>query len=95
MITVQYILVRDEKERTTMMIMWLSIVTIVVASIAIPCYSNYQKQKLIEDRKTSVLALTYQILSARPDITMEDIQKLIELSGGTLSIPEHTDPNHQ
>ena len=77
-----------------MMIMWLSIVVIVVVSIAIPSYSNFQKQKLIEDRKTNILALTYQILSARPDITIEDIQKLIERSGGTYNLTEHNELNH-
>ena len=78
-----------------MMIMWLSIVAIVVVSIAIPSYSNYQKQKLIEDRKTNNLALAYQILQARPDITIEDIQRLIGMSGGTLNLSDQNAQNNQ
>lgn len=75
--------------------MWLSIVAIVVVSIVIPSFSNYQKQKLIEDRKTNNLALAYQILQARPDITIEDIQRLIMMSGGTFNLPDQNDPNNQ
>lgn len=70
------------------MIFWICITIIVVASIAIPSYSSFQKQKMIEDRKTNNLALAYQIMSARPEVTIEDIQHLIEVSGGTLSLPD-------
>lgn len=75
--------------------MWLSIVTIVVVSIAIPSFSNYQKQKLIEDRKTNNLALAYQILQARPDVTIDDVQRLIGMSGGTLNLTDQNAPNNQ
>lgn len=63
------------------MTFWIAVIIVSVVSIVVPSYTSYKKQKMIEERKTNNLALAYQIMSARPDVTIEDIEHLISISG--------------
>lgn len=63
------------------MVFWLAVTIISVVSIVVPSYTSYKKQKMIEERKTNNLALAYQIMSARPDVTLADVEHLISISG--------------
>ena len=42
---------------------------------------DLQKKKIEEEHRTNNLALAYQILSARPEITMEDVKQLVDMAG--------------
>lgn len=47
-------------------------------SAIIDAVSNYKKKKLEEEHKTTNLALVYQILSARPELSLEEVMTMID-----------------
>lgn len=64
------------------LIICLSIVAIVFISDGYEKVSSYKMKKLEEEHKTANLALAYQILSTRPEMTLDDVKLLIETSNG-------------
>lgn len=70
------------------MVFWISVTIIVVGSVLITEVTDYKKKKLVEDHKTNNLALAYQILSARPEATLEDVQALIDENSKQLRLTE-------
>jgi hypothetical protein len=55
---------------------------VLVTGIAIISDTNYKLRlkKMEEDSKTAKLALMYQILNARPELSLEDVKHYIESS---------------
>lgn len=53
---------------------------IIIPSVGIPLYFSYKKKKLQEEHRTNNLAIAYQILSQRPEVTMDEVKKLMVLS---------------
>ena len=59
-------------------------ITLIVAiSVTVPLVFKFKHSKMLEEHKTNNLALAYQILQARPELSLEDVQKLIEMSDGS------------
>ena len=46
--------------------------------------SEYKNKKLDEERKTTNLALVYQILSARPELSLEEVLALVDKQNNLL-----------
>ncbi|BCN32583.1 hypothetical protein [Anaeromicropila herbilytica] len=68
----------DEYIMGVVFIICVTIVAIVGISEGGERRNKYRLRKLEEDSKTAKLALVYQILSSRPELTLEDVQKYIE-----------------
>ena len=56
---------------------------ILIPSIGFPLFYKYKRRKLEEEHRTNNLALAYQIMSQRPEVTMEEVKELVALSGGS------------
>lgn len=69
-------------EVVEMAVGFIGIVAVVIPSVGFPLCYCYKKRKLEEEHRTNNLALAYQILSKRPEVTMEEVKDLIRLSGG-------------
>lgn len=65
-----------------MAVLFIGIIGVVIPSVGIPLVYSYKKRKLEEEHKTNNIALAYQILSQRPEVTMDEVKELIVLSGG-------------
>lgn len=50
----------------------------------IKAVSEYKNKKLDEERKTTNLALVYQILSARPELSLEEVLALVDKQNNLL-----------
>lgn len=61
---------------------FIGIIGIIIPSVGFPLAYHYKKKKLEEEHRTNNLALAYQILSQRPEISLEEVKELIALSGG-------------
>jgi len=61
------------------MTFWICITIIATSSVVVSEIMEYKKKKMIEDHKTNNLALAYQILSTRPEATLDDVQALIDV----------------
>lgn len=68
-----------------MVIGMVGIIGIICVSTSIPFRYYYSKKKLEEEHRTNNLALAYQILDKRPEVSLDDVKELIQLSGGELS----------
>ena len=64
------------------LIICVSIVSIVFIAEASEKISRYNEKKLVEEHKTANLALAYQILSVRPELSLKDVMGLIEMNEG-------------
>lgn len=42
---------------------------------------DLQRKQIEEEHRTNNLALAYQILSARPEVTMEEVKQLVDMAG--------------
>lgn len=62
---------------------FLGIIGVVIPSVGIPLAYYYKKRKLIEEHRTNNLALAYQILTKRPELTLDQVKELVVLSGGS------------
>ena len=71
-------------ELIEMVVGFICIIGIAVPSVGFPLLYYYKKKKLEEEHRTNNLALAYQILSKRPEVTMEEVKELIVLSAGTV-----------
>lgn len=60
------------------LIICASIVAIVTVCVSGERYSIYKLKKMEEESKTAKLALTYQMLAARPELSLEEIQRYID-----------------
>lgn len=67
-------------------------------TIGTPLYFVYKKKqielqrsKIEEEHRTNNLALAYQILSARPKVTMEEVKQLVDMAGKDVG---NTTKNH-
>lgn len=65
-----------------MLVGFVGIIGILIPSVGFPLAYYYKKKKLEEEHRTNNLALAYQILSQRPELTLDDVKELIALSGG-------------
>ena len=63
-------------------IVFIGIIGTIIPSVGFPLAYYYKKKKLEEEHRTNNLALAYQILSQRPEVTLDDVKELIALSGG-------------
>ena len=64
------------------LIICVSVVAIVFITEVSGKISSYNEKKLVEEHKTANLALAYQILSARPELSLKDVMGLIEMNEG-------------
>lgn len=81
--------------------MWIALIVCLTVlfccegSTIIDAVSDYQKKKLIEEHKTTNLALVYQILSTRPELSLEEVMMLVDMEQGRSKIKENKKRKHQ
>lgn len=66
-----------------MAVAFIGIIGTVIPSVGIPLTYYYKKRRLIEEHRTNNLALAYQILNSRPELTLEQVKELVALCGDT------------
>ena len=69
-----------------MLVVFGSGICIAVPAIAITLYTKLKRKKIEEENKTNRLALAYQILAQRPEVSMDEVKELVMLTS-TEKIP--------
>lgn len=72
---------------------FIGIIGVVIPSVGFPLAYYYKKRKLIEEHRTNNLALAYQILTKRPELTLDQVKELVVLSGGS-EVAKLDDPQY-
>ena len=62
-------------------VVFAGLIGIVVPSVGIVLGTSFKRRKMEEEHRTNNLALAYQILASRPEVTMNDVKELISVSG--------------
>lgn len=65
-----------------MIVGFIGVIGILIPSVGFPLAYSYKKKKLEEEHRTNNLALAYQIMSKRPEVSLDEVKQLIVLSGG-------------
>lgn len=63
------------------LIVCLTGICIVQGQPILDAFTGYKQKKLEEEHKTTNLALVYQILNARPELSLEEVVALIDQKG--------------
>ena len=71
------------EEVLEMMVGFIGTVMVLIPSVGFPLFYKYKRRKLEEEHRTNNLALAYQILNQRPEVTMDEVKQLIALSGSS------------